>query len=110
MNRPTPHDGPPDRRSAPRRPWLRLLGGAGAAAALAAPVVLSPIAAQADRIPLPLPQSAMQVVDADSVEPGSTAANVLDGDPATIWHTAWSKGKAPLPHHLSVRIAAEPRP
>ena len=35
MNRPTPHDGPPDRRSAPRRPWLRLLGGAGALESLA---------------------------------------------------------------------------
>jgi endo-alpha-N-acetylgalactosaminidase len=57
---------------------------------------------------VPLAQSGMSIVEADSVEGEQAPANVLDGSVATIWHTAWSEGKDPLPHHLSVRLADEP--
>ena len=45
-----------------------------------------------------------KVVDADSQAPGYEAANVLDGDAATIWHTPW-EGRAPAyPHHLVIEF------
>ncbi|GAA4602481.1 hypothetical protein GCM10023107_60500 [Actinoplanes octamycinicus] len=46
---------------------------------------------------------------ADSQETASengAVANVLDGDPATIWHSAWSGTPAPLPHAVTVDLHA----
>ncbi|MEU6484153.1 discoidin domain-containing protein [Streptomyces sp. NPDC046887] len=41
--------------------------------------------------------------DEETAREDGRAANVLDGDPATIWHSRWSGGTAaPLPHHLTV--------
>ncbi len=31
-------------------------------------------------------------------------ANLVDGDPSTYWHSAWSGGVAPLPHWIEVRF------
>jgi large repetitive protein len=45
------------------------------------------------------------VVTADSQETGSGsygAANAIDGDAGTLWHTQWSSGSAPLPHRFTV--------
>lgn len=92
-------------------PWPRRALTATAALALLVPLAATATttpSAHAEPVPVPLPQSDMGVVDVDSVEPGDDAERVLDGDPGTIWHTAWSSGKDPLPHHLSVRIADEP--
>jgi galactose oxidase len=50
-----------------------------------------------------LPPRSSWVATADSQETAGengAAANVLDGDPATIWHTGWSSGNAPLPHWI----------
>ena len=30
--------------------------------------------------------------------------NLLDGDPGTYWHTAWSSGVAPLPHWIQINF------
>ncbi|MEU6890384.1 TIM-barrel domain-containing protein [Streptomyces sp. NPDC046557] len=58
----------------------------------------------------PLPQSAWSLVSADSQETAAengAAANAFDGDPATMWHTAWSSGTAaPLPHDLQIDLGA----
>lgn len=92
----------PGRRLGPA--VLALLAGG----ALAAPLALSPEPARADPSTVPLDQSGMTVLDTDSAEPDSPAENVLDGEVDTIWHTAWQNGKAPLPHHLTIRISDEP--
>lgn len=101
----------PARRPRASRAW-RLLGSVGVGAlvaplALLAPALVGPAAAEPPST-VPLPQAGMSIVEADSVEGDQVAANVLDGSPATIWHTAWSEGKDPLPHHLSVRLAEVP--
>jgi len=45
------------------------------------------------------------VVVADSFQNGYEAANVLDGNPATIWHTAWKAEVSDYPHSLQVQLA-----
>jgi endo-alpha-N-acetylgalactosaminidase len=89
---------------ASRRPALL---AAAAVGALLAPLALTGPAQAEPPTTVPLPQSGMRIVEADSVEGDQVPANVLDGSPATIWHTAWSGGKDPLPHHLSVQLAEE---
>lgn len=34
------------------------------------------------------------------------ASNALDGNPDTIWHTQWSAGNSPPPHHFIVNLNA----
>jgi len=46
-----------------------------------------------------------RVIRADSEAPGYEARNVLDGDPATIWHTPWGDAAKPFPHELVVELA-----
>ncbi|WP_327241669.1 discoidin domain-containing protein [Streptomyces sp. NBC_01320] len=44
---------------------------------------------------------------ADSAETAAengAAANAVDGDPSTIWHTAYSGGVAPMPHWLDITL------
>lgn len=44
---------------------------------------------------------------ADSAETAGengAAANVLDGNPATIWHTEWSATNRPLPHWIEIDL------
>ncbi|MFF4369059.1 TIM-barrel domain-containing protein [Streptomyces sp. NPDC001594] len=67
----------------------------------------------ADPIPatsFPLPSSAWTLLSADSQETAAengAATNAFDGDPATIWHTAWSANKpAPLPHEIRIDLGA----
>jgi hypothetical protein len=47
------------------------------------------------------------VARADSQEPGYEAALVIDGDPATMWHTSWGDRETPYPHFLEIRVNAE---
>jgi hypothetical protein len=39
-------------------------------------------------------------IRADSQQPGYEADRAIDGDPATIWHTAWEPEPKAHPHHL----------
>lgn len=60
-----------------------------------------------------LPQSAMSVVAADSVEATGEGSNgpaalVLDGSPDTYWHTKWQGGVDPLPHWITIKLGAAP--
>jgi hypothetical protein len=60
--------------------------------------------------PAIVPQSQMRVAEADSEETvgeDGHAANVLDGNPATIWHTRWYGGSDPLPHHIVLDLGEE---
>ncbi|MFB8306841.1 TIM-barrel domain-containing protein [Kitasatospora purpeofusca] len=57
----------------------------------------------------PIPQTGWKVVAADSQETAGengAAANAIDGNPATIWHTKWSGGAAPLPHEIQIDLGA----
>ncbi|MEU9037864.1 TIM-barrel domain-containing protein [Streptomyces sp. NPDC048352] len=67
----------------------------------------------ADPVPVtspPVPQAAWTLVSADSEETAAengAARNAFDGDPATLWHTAWSSGKpAALPHEIRIDLGA----
>ena len=46
------------------------------------------------------------VAEADSFEVGFEAANVLDGSPSTLWHTAWRSEVPDYPHSLEVQLAS----
>ncbi len=56
--------------------------------------------------------SALQKINAlvttDSHQPGHEAEFAIDGNRATIWHTAWSPTVKPLPHWLQIDLR-EPR-
>ena len=45
-------------------------------------------------------------VTADSAASGNPAANVLDGNTATYWHTVWGTGAPALPHNLVIDMKA----
>ena len=62
----------------------------------------------------PVPTSTLvrlgaRIVEADSEdrENGNIAANAIDGDPETIWHTRWQPHNDPMPHHLVVNLGRE---
>ena len=45
-----------------------------------------------------------RVVKADSAEPGFEPQNAIDGDPSTIWHTAWSPQPPGPPHEIQIEL------
>lgn len=57
--------------------------------------------------PIPLPKDGMTVIDADSEETegeDGRAANVIDGDPGSCWHSEWLNASPAYPHHVSVDL------
>ncbi|WP_406405638.1 discoidin domain-containing protein [Streptomyces sp. NBC_00879] len=57
----------------------------------------------------PISKAGWNVVRADSQETAAengAAVNAIDGDPGTIWHTAWSSNPAPLPHEIQIDLGA----
>jgi hypothetical protein len=47
-------------------------------------------------------------IRADSEQPGYEAANAVDGDPDTLWHSAWDEGAPAFPHWLEVEFDSPP--
>jgi hypothetical protein len=45
-----------------------------------------------------------KVHSASSEQPGFEAANVLDGNPRSMWHTAWEGGAREFPHELTIEL------
>ena len=47
-----------------------------------------------------------RVIDTDSEDTanGNVAANAIDGNPDTIWHTQWTPANDPMPHHLTIDL------
>ncbi|MBI4582966.1 MAG: discoidin domain-containing protein, partial [Planctomycetes bacterium] len=43
-------------------------------------------------------------IAADSAAEGFPAANAIDGDPETLWHTPWEPQPSPMPHHLIIDL------
>ncbi|MEV4557817.1 TIM-barrel domain-containing protein [Kitasatospora sp. NPDC049285] len=57
----------------------------------------------------PIPQAGWKVVSADSQETvgeNGAAANAIDGNPATLWHTQWYQTTAQLPHDIQIDLGA----
>jgi hypothetical protein len=46
-----------------------------------------------------------RIVHADSEAAGFEAANILDGDTDTIWHTPWEDPAPPFPHEVTVAFS-----
>ncbi len=46
-------------------------------------------------------------VDSEDRENGNVAENILDGDPATFWHTRWQPQSDPMPHELVIDLGRE---
>ncbi|MFI5729080.1 endo-alpha-N-acetylgalactosaminidase family protein [Kribbella sp. NPDC051587] len=57
-----------------------------------------------------VPQSRIKVADVDSedVATGGAATAALDGNPSTLWHSAWSEVSTPagFPHHLTLDLGS----
>jgi endo-alpha-N-acetylgalactosaminidase len=55
-----------------------------------------------------VPQSRIKVADVSSEDPatGGPATAALDGDPSTLWHSAWSEVPTPAayPHHITLDL------
>ena len=45
-----------------------------------------------------------KVVDTDSQVPEGEAANVIDGDPQTFWHTPWENEPPAFPHYVVIEF------
>lgn len=52
------------------------------------------------REPTAAEQLGARIIRADSEQPGYPAAHLLDGDPSTLWHTAWGDDAKPWPHEF----------
>jgi hypothetical protein len=48
-------------------------------------------------------------VDSEDRANGNIAANAIDGDPATFWHTRWQPKNDPLPHEIVIDLGREMR-
>jgi PKD repeat protein len=56
-----------------------------------------------------IPQSAWSLVSVDSQETigeNGQAVNAFDGNPASLWHTAWYQGNPPPPHEIQINLGA----
>jgi hypothetical protein len=75
--------------------WLAILGGAAAVA-----IVWTPAARALEKLTL-------KVVKVDSEETAGEdgkAANVLDGNPDTYWHTQWQDASPAHPHEIILQL------
>ena len=57
-----------------------------------------------------LPQSwSLKYADSEEIARQDGAAiNAIDGDPSTIWHTAWSQSSPACPHEIQINLGATP--
>ncbi|MFC9292790.1 TIM-barrel domain-containing protein [Streptomyces sp. NPDC057011] len=88
--------------------WIKTGSKSGAFSVSAAGTTLP--AAQPLPSSSPIAQSGWSLVSADSQETSAengAAVGAFDGDPATMWHTAWASGKpAALPHEIQIDLGA----
>ncbi len=91
----------------PDRPGESRAGGASSAAGHAMHMVQVPAAAY---LPLSstLPREGWTATasDFENASGNGAPANVLDGDPATNWHSRWSGTPAELPHWITIDMGA----
>ncbi len=89
--------------------WVKAGNRSGAFTVTLAGATLPTPATDAGGSPV-LDKSTWKLISADSQETSagnSAAANAIDGDIGTIWHTAWSSGTPdPLPHEIQIDLGA----
>ncbi|HWM74981.1 MAG TPA: family 20 glycosylhydrolase [Nocardioides sp.] len=51
--------------------------------------------------------SVHEVSSEETVAEDGTAANVLDGDPSTIWHTQYEGAQPGFPHHITIDLGTD---
>ena len=70
-------------------------------------MVQVPAAANVPLAPV-LPRTGWTATASDQETAGEdgSAANVLDGEPSTIWHSRWTGTAAPLPHSITIDMHA----
>ena len=77
-------------------------------------LLLQALLAHCDAAPLPrtgwtaVASSAEDDAASSSSALDGAAANVLDGDEETIWHSEWSPDDEPLPHTITITMGDEP--
>ena len=49
----------------------------------------------------------LKYVDSEEVNYPGFATMAFDNDPSTIWHTRWSTGSDPYPHHMEIDLGDE---
>jgi hypothetical protein len=52
--------------------------------------------------PSPLQRLGIRAIQSDSEDWGNETENAMDGDPKTIWHTAWRQDVTEFPHELLI--------
>ncbi len=50
-----------------------------------------------------------KIAAVSSFQPGKQAANMLDGNPSTFWHTRFGDGDAKPPHYVVLHVPAGTR-
>lgn len=53
-----------------------------------------------------VPWSLKYVDSEETAREDGAAVNAFDGDPATLWHTAWSTGTTSCPHEIQINLGA----
>ena len=66
--------------------------------------VLEPADLEALLRPVPLLEKLGAQASASSEERGYEADKAIDGNPGTMWHSAWSGGEVPPPHDFTLRF------
>lgn len=56
---------------------------------------------------LPKESWELKYVDSEEVNYPGFATMAFDNDPSTIWHTRWSTGSDPYPHHMEIDLGDE---
>ncbi|MBI4605881.1 MAG: discoidin domain-containing protein [Planctomycetes bacterium] len=54
--------------------------------------------------PPAMQRAGLRSVRADSFQPGHEPENAVDGDPRTLWHTAWGAATPGFPHELRIEL------
>ena len=54
-----------------------------------------------------VPQKAWKLVYADSYQYGNEPAKAFDGNPTTIWHTAWGASEPQPPHEIQIDMGEQ---
>jgi galactose oxidase len=81
-------------------------GGRGPWSSAAELNLLAPAAGTVDGDAIAATGWSATASDQETAAEGAPASAAIDGDPATIWHSAWSGAAPPLPHWIQIDLGA----
>lgn len=73
------------------------------------PLPLQDIIAPLFPVPGEIPKTGWKIHRVSSIEEIHPAAQAIDGDPATLWHSRWTQGLAPPPHEIVIDLGTTHR-